>query len=266
MSRRNESRRAKQRRHQRQKRESRKEAVGPDPRLITVEVTAIGGVPVKEPTFIYPVDRLRLPNKKVLAFHAPSIPAFYLLTAKELRDSGEQERQKVMATLKSSLARDEFNDLDVADDSLAMDALGKLASAVVLSAAAIEAYANEAIDRLDSTATVNVKRRGADKEVAQPEMVREFRLEEKLDLVAPLASGQPSIKGTRPWETFRKLNELRGEVVHVKARGRTDDPDVPSVLGRLLTGEGSRCIEDAASVIVACDPAWLPKATQKALG
>jgi hypothetical protein len=61
------------------------------------------------------------------------------------------------------------------------------------------------------------------------------------------------------------MNELRGEVVHVKARGRTDDPDVASVLGRLLLGEGSSCIEDAAAVIVAYEPDWLPEPTRKEL-
>jgi hypothetical protein len=226
----------------------------------------MGGVPVAEPTFVYPVDRLRLDDGNVLALHAPSIPAFYLITAQELRDQGERERKKVMATIRPSPALDDWSDMDVSNDSLAMDALGKLASAAILSTAAIEAYANEAIDRLDPAATVTIERRGEQVEVAQPELVRRLGLDEKLDLVAPLVSGQASIKGTRPWELFKRLNELRGEVVHVKARGRTDDPDIPSALGRLLLGEGSKCVEDAATVINACDPGWLPEAARRALG
>jgi hypothetical protein len=31
-------------------------------------------------------------------------------------------------------------------------------------------------------------------------------------------------KGRKPWEAFIPLNELRGEVVHDRARGKTDDP------------------------------------------
>jgi hypothetical protein len=270
---RNESKRAKRLRHQRQRLQQRRAedprpevAADPDPRLLTVEVTAIGGVPVAEPTFIYPVDRLRLGDEKVLAFHAPSVPAFYLMTAKDLRDQGEAERTKVMNTIRPAAERNDWADMDVSDDSLAMDALGKLASAVILSMAAVEAYANEAIDRLDAEATVTIQRNGDQVEVAKPELVRRLRLDEKLDLVAPIVSGGASIKGTQPWELFKKLNELRGEVVHVKARGRTDDPDVPSALGRLMLGEGSNCVEDAAAVITAADRGWLPEAARRALG
>ncbi len=271
MGRKNQSKREKRQRQQRRRTELRgaeitPAAAGPDPRLWTREVTAMDGVPVTEPTFVHPVDRLRMDDGKVLAFHATSVPAFYLLTARGLRDQGEQERQTVMATIKPSPLPDDHSDLDISDDSLAMDALGKLASAVILSAAAIEAYANEAIDRLDPAATVTIKRRNKQSEVPQADLVRRLRLDEKLDLVAPLVSGQASIKGTRPWELFKKLNELRGDVVHVKARGRTNDPDIPSVLGRLLLGEGSHCIEDAVTIINAVDPACLPVAAREALG
>jgi hypothetical protein len=65
---------------------------------------------------------------------------------------------------------------------------------------------------------------------------------------------------------FRRLTELRGEVVHVKANRRTTDLDSTSVFGRLLRGDATRCVEDAASVIDACEPGWLPDALTKALG
>jgi hypothetical protein len=74
-------------------------------------------------------------------------------------------------------------------------------------------------------------------------MVRRLSLEEKLDLVVPKVAGA-SIKGREPWPGFKRLNELRGEVVHYKPRGKTDDPDIESALGRLLTGEGLSCVED----------------------
>src|SRR5690242_13807468 len=97
-------------------------------------------------------------------------------------------------------------------------------------------------------------------------MVRRLSLDEKPDQVAPIASGRASIKRTKAWEQFKSLNELRGEVVHVKARGRTDDPDIPSALGRLIVGEGATCIEDAAAMIQACEPNWLPVSSRRALG
>lgn len=223
-------------------------------------------MPIGEPGFIALVDRLRLPDGNVLAFHAAAVPAFYLLTAEDLRDRGERERERVMARIRPSSEMNDWSDLDVTGDSLAMDALGKIASAVILSVCAVEAYANEAIDRVDPAATVTIERRGESTEVAQPDMVRRLRLDEKLDLVAPIVSGRPSIKGTRPWELFKRLNELRGEIVHVKARGRTADPDIPSALGRLIVGEGATCIEDAAAAIDACEPGWLPQTSRQALG
>jgi hypothetical protein len=238
----------------------------PDPRLLTFQITEIDSVPVTEDTFGFPVDRMRLTDGRVLAWHVPLVPAFYLMTAKALRDDGERERAQVMKTIIAAPERVEYADVNVKDDSLAMDALGKLGSAVILSAAAVEAYANEAIDRLDEKETVEVERRGAKQTVSQPEMVRRLSVEEKLDLVLPKVTGKKSIKGRGPWPRFKKLNELRGEVVHVKPRGQTDDPDVPSILGRLLNGEGSTCVEDAVAIITAYEDTALPESTRKALG
>jgi hypothetical protein len=257
---------ARQRKRAAQKRPEVAERQFPDPRLLTVRITEIGGVPVEEDTFIFPVDRLRLPDGKVLAWHAPLVPAFYLVTAKALLDEGEAERKKVLDTIVPAPEREEWADVNVNDDSLAIDALGKIASAVILAAGAIEAYANEAIDRLPTSDSVEIERRREKQTVAQPEMVRRLSLEEKLDLVVPKVTGTTSIKGRKPWPRFKRLNELRGEVVHVKARGRTDNPDIPSALGRLMLGEGTTCVEDALAVISAYEPTWLPEASRNALG
>ena len=257
-------------RQQRVKRRHKKQAGSersfPDPRLFTVRVTEIDGVPVKEDTFIYPVDRMRLSDGRVLAWHSPSLPAFYLMTAKALVDEGERERKQVMSTIVAAPERVDYADANVKDDSLAMDALGKIGSAVILAAAAVEAHANEAIEQLDEKETVEIERRGEKVTVAQPEMIRRLSIEEKLDLVLPKTTGKKSIKDKEPWPRFKKLNELRGEVVHVKARGQTDDPDVPSILGRLLKGDGSSCVDDAVAIITAYDDTVLPESTQKALG
>lgn len=237
----------------------------PDPRLFAVPVEAVGGVPVAEATYIFPVDRLRLDDNRVLAFHLPNMPAFYLVTAKALRDNGERERQETLATVRPATERTEWADVNVADHSLAMDALGKLASAVVLAAAAVEAYANDAIERLDEAETVEVERRGEQVQIPQAEMVRKLRLEEKLDLAVPKATGRPSFKAREPWPRFRKLSRLRDEVVHLKPRGQTDDPDVETAMSRLFLGEGSTCVEDGAAVILACEPDALSDATKAAI-
>jgi hypothetical protein len=260
------NRKRRRREQQEQARSSRASLPFPDPRLWTTEVEKIGGTPVTEPTFIFPVDRLRLDDGRVLAFHQPTMPGFYLVTAKEVRDQGEREREKVLATIRDATEREDWADVNVSDDSLALDALGKLFSAVILSAAAVEAYANEAVDRLRDGETI-VRRRGKQsQEIAKEEAIRRLSLDEKLDLVLPRVTGVASIKGQKPWEGFVRLNELRGEVVHYKPRGKTDDPDIASALGRLLKGEASSCVEDAAAIILAYEPNALPQSTKQALG
>lgn len=257
-------RRKKKRRKQRERRTH--ERPFPDPRLLTFEVQAVGGAPVSEPTFIFPVDRLRLPDQRVLAFHAPTMPGFFLLTAKSLLDQGEAEREKVLATITVPPDRVDYADVNVSDDSVALDALGKIASAVVLAAAAVEVYANECVDRLNDGETVERRRNGQTQTISKDEMIRRLSLEEKLDLVVPKVAGVVSIKGREPWPRFKRLNELRGEVVHYKPRGQTDDPDVRSALGRLLMSEGASCVSDAAAVIVSYEPTVLPESTRRALG
>lgn len=243
-----------------------KERPFPDPRLWTTEVKEMSGKPVSEPTFIFPVDRLRLDDTRILAFHAPTMPGFYLVTAKSLRDAGERERQQVLAATRDATEREDWADINVSDDSLALDALGKLFSAVILSAAAVEVYANEAVDRLPEGAVIERRRGKETQQIQKDEAIRRLSLDEKLHLVLPIVSGVESIKGKAPWEAFVRLNDLRGEVVHYKPRGKTDDPDIASALGRLLKGEASTCVEDAASIIVAYEPNVLPEATKHVLG
>ena len=238
----------------------------PDPRLLTFPVKELDGKPVSEPTFAFPVDRLRLPDKRVLAFHQPTMPGFFLVTASQLLEEGERQRQEVMAAIRVPADRLDYADVNVSDDAAALDAIGNIAAAIILSAAAVEAYANECVDRLKDSVIVDVERGGAMQTVRKSEMVRRLSLEEKLDLVVPKAAGVASIKGKGPWEKFKRLNELRGEVVHYKPRGKTDDPDIKSALGRLLTGEGSNCVTDAAAVVTAYEPTVLPESTRQALG
>ena len=237
----------------------------PDPRLLTFPVKELDGKPVSEPTFVFPVDRLRLPDRRVLGLHQPTMPGFFLLTAKQLLDEGERQRQEVIAAIRVPADRLDYADVNVSDDAAALDAIGNIASAIILSAAAVEAYANECIDRLKDSVTVDVDRRGAMQTVPKSEMVRRLSVEEKLDLVVPKAAGVASIKGKAAWEKFKRLNELRGEVVHYKPRGKSDDPDIKSALGRLLVGEGSNCVADAAAVITSYEPTVLPESTRQAL-
>jgi hypothetical protein len=172
----------------------------------------------------------------------------------------------VLASVRDTSEREDWADVNVSDDSLARDALGTLFSAVIFSAGAVEAYANEAVDRLPDGTTIQRRRRKEIQEIPKDEAIRRLSLDEKLHLVLPIVTGVDSIKGRKPWEAFVRLSELRGEVVHYKARGKTDDPDIASALGRLLKGEASSCVEDAVEIILAYEPNALPESTKQALG
>jgi hypothetical protein len=83
-------------------------------------------------------------------------------------------------------------------------------------------------------------------------------LGEKLTRAAPLLNGRPSIKGTAAWQKYRQLVRIRNQLVHV-TREAVNDPLKPSAFGKLMLGEGSQAPEDAAAVIEALEPGWIPK-------
>lgn len=90
------------------------------------------------------------------------------------------------------------------------------------------------------------------------DMVRRLNLEEKLTRAVPLLPDGANIKGTRPWERYLHLKRLRDELVHVKERGYSPDPDEPTAYDRLLLGHGDDCVEDAVSVAAGARPTFLP--------
>jgi hypothetical protein len=174
------------------------------------------------------------------------VAPFYLLKAKELRDEAEPKRARTLTHIQRERGQ-KFRPLDY---SSSLDALEGLALAVILSVAAIEAHANDAIGRLDEAAMVETRVRVGGQTITvmrNKAAMDRFRLSEKLTRAVPLLTGLPSIKGTQAWQTFRQLNRLRNDLVHVRREAR-NDPDKPSPFGRLLLGDGSRSPEEAASV------------------
>ena len=216
-----------------------------------------------EPTFVVVVEPVRLDGGSVLHIQAPHVPPFYLLTAKSYRDKAEPLR---LRTITSTRAEPDGS-LRPHDAKAAFDAIEGLTIAVILSAAAIEAHANDMIRRLDDEATIEAERRGKPVIYDRSSMERGLSLEEKLTLVGPLLTGTVSIKGTTAWEAFRRVVPLRNDLLHVKSPAVAEnDPDNPSPYGRLLLGAGSTAPEDAARVIHAVEPGWIPKEVATQLG
>jgi hypothetical protein len=224
----------------------------PDPRLRWVEAKEFDGVPVSERTFLTVVEPTRLPDGSIVWFQSPMAPAFKLLTARSLLASGERKRQRALAT-----TRRRGEDAEISNTPKLLDALADLIAAVLLSFTAIESYANEAIDRLNDDATVMIRRRASEVLVGKADMARSLGIEEKLDLVVPKLTRRPSIKGSTPWERFKYLKRLRDDLVHLKERGYSTDPDKPSEFGRLLRGDAVSCVADTVAIFEALEPGWL---------
>jgi hypothetical protein len=140
--------------------------------------------------------------------------------------------------------------------------------AVIMASAAIEAHANDMIGRLPDDAMVEIPTRlgGKTVHVMRNKAAMDWLpISDKLARAAPLLHGSKSIKGTAAWQKYRRLFRLRNALVHPR-RVAVNDPLKPSAFGRLLLGEASSAPEDAAAVIEALEPGWIPARVRPELG
>lgn len=186
------------------------------------------------------------------------------MKAKTLRDSAEPKRLEALKKIK----REEDGTYRPTEPFSVLDAIEDLALSVVLAAAAIEAHANDMIGRLPDEATVEVPKRVGGETIS---VVRNktgmdmLPIGDKLHRAAPLLHGRDSIKGTAAWANYKKIFRLRNQLVHQR-REAVNDPLRPSAFGRLLLGELSRAPEEAAAVIDALEPEWIPVEVREELG
>lgn len=235
-----------------------------DRRSIVAEATGMDGVPLDEPHVMVVIEPIRLPSGHDLYFQSPFVIPFYLLKSKALRDAAEPRRLEALTSTK----REKDGTLRPLDPSGALDALEDLALAVIMSAAAIEAHANDMIGRLPDDAMVEIPTRLGGKTV--PVMRNKMAMDwlpvsDKLARVAPLIHGSASIKGTAAWQKYKRLFRLRNALIHPR-RTAINDPLKPSAFGRLLLGEASTAPEDSAAVIEALEPGWIPSRVRRELG
>jgi hypothetical protein len=234
-------------------------------RSVTVEVQVIDGIPVDEPHVAVIIEPIRLPSGQDLYFQTPFVVPFYLLKSKQLRDVAEPLRK---AALAETTPNHEDGTLRPNDPFGVIDALEDLALAVILAAAAIEAHANDMIGRLPDDAMVEIPERvgGVTMAVMRNKAAMDWMpIGDKLARAAPLLHGTTSIKGTVAWQHYKRLFRLRNALVHQR-RVAVNDPLKPSAFGKLLLGEGSSAPEDAAAVIEALEPGYIPKKIRPELG
>jgi hypothetical protein len=235
-----------------------------DPRLVATQVTGKveGPLDIKPGDWMIAMSPVQLPDGRVLAYHPPQPVAFNLVEAKRHRDRGARQRRAILGNLK---APDANGHSRPQDSAAVIDCLSDLVGAVLHAFAAIESLANHSIDQLDDDASVQVERQGETVTIQKADMVRRLSITEKLELAVPLLPDGRASKGTAAWGRFVHLKRLRDELVHVKERGYSTDPDKPSAFGQLLLGAADACVEEAVALVLAARPDFLPPHVRAAL-
>jgi hypothetical protein len=251
-----------------QRKASKKQSYGPDnppdPRLFATTLAEDWtspwtgnkyrkGSPVL-PNAVFPVDG------NLATFFVPQVVSFNLIEAsKRLRRAERLRRQALSQTMAIPGAPDRLTNVGAV-----LDCLSESTTAVLLSFAAIEGMANSSIDELQEDAEVIVNRRGIDVVTAKDNMVRRLSLAEKLDLVVPMLTARPSVKGSQGWQDFVLLRRLRDDLVHMRT-GPQSDPDRPTAYARIMAGEASDCVQRAANIVRSTRPEFLTEAVNKQL-
>ncbi len=224
----------------------------------------MGDVVFDEPHIVVVIEPIRLRSGDDIYFQSPFVVPFFLLKAKALRDTAEPLRVRALAETK----READGTLRPLDPFGALDALEDLVLSVIMAAAAIEAHANDMIGRLPDDAMVEIPTRigGTTVPVMRNKTAMDWLpIADKLARAAPLLHNAETIKGTAAWPKFKRLFRLRNALLHQR-RVAVNDPLKPSAFGRLLLGEASTAPEDAATVIEALEPGWIPVKVRPELG
>ena len=197
------------------------------------------------------IQPVRLTYGSLVYISAALAPSMHLQEALRLAEHGEVRRQAALA----SLEPDGTGYSRVRDKAAELDRISAIGASILLSFAAVEAYANELMVRLPDDATVPVERNDTVRNIAKRNAV-DIGIGEKVRFVVPRVTGN-QVWGTPAWDQFADLRRLRDEVTHLRDRGVSNDPDMPTVLGRIFRGDGANAPQEAAAVIEAAEPGWI---------
>lgn len=216
---------------------------------------------VKAGDWIVAMSPVALPDGPVLAYHPPQPVTFNLIEDKRHRDRGARQRRSIMGNLEV----DRNGQYRPLNSHAVIDCLSDLVGAVLHAFTAIESLANHSIDQLPDDASIEVERQGEPVSISKTDMVRRLNITEKLERAVPLLDDGNATKGTAAWERFVHLKRLRDDLVHVKQRGYSTDPDNPSAYGQLMLGADDDCVEEAVALVRAVRPIFLPDWVLEAL-
>jgi hypothetical protein len=171
---------------------------------------------------------LRLPNKKTLTIPLPNATALFLSSAAKSYSAAKALRDQ------AGFDRSLHKEVSFGTDAMVFDYLEHMLSATVLAFTAVEAFVNEVIP--DNYVYARQRRRQTILEATTKSDIERFvPLDEKLATVLPEAFKCPSPKGSRCWQQYQQLKDIRDRVVHMKTDDRkSSGPDVETVWKAIL--------------------------------
>lgn len=159
-----------------------------------------------------------LPNASALLLNA-SANAFF--AARLLREQSEIDK-----TL--------HTEISFKSDKEAFDYLERMIEAIVLAFTALEAFVNESVpnefiyarhDRSDIVLEA----------VSKAKIERHISIDEKLTSVLPEVLNCQSPKGSRCWQSYKQLKDVRDRIIHMKTEDRkSSGPDIETVWKAIL--------------------------------
>lgn len=203
-------------------------------------------------------------GKDTLSIPVPSPVAVYLSLARKARDSGNEFFARKFRTRCMSLPNGTAR-LPPDNESEFFDGLESLIACIVFSYTAIEAFANEAIP--DDFSFEREREDSRCKEVYSKEQIEQnLGLNVKLDQILPSIRSVSSPKGTKVWQDYIWLKELRDRLIHLKSTDwmRSDPQKADEYIwAQLLSEKVMQSPEFAVALInhycVSEKPRWIRK-------
>lgn len=225
-----------------------------------------GSIPAGTPVRL--MSTAKHSRHKYLSFVTPSASALCLNVAINAAALAEGIRPRLLLTHmtthegeRGSLVRDE----SIADLYYFFE---QSMIAVVMSFQAIEILANSIIGRR-ATEKITVRRKGGlVKQFTPKEAERELSTEEKVGQALPSILAVPSPRGTRVWQSFKKLKDARDSTVHLKSNDiyTRNQVDRESLFFYFLNRDARYYPNEAIKVIThffpKSRPRWLAHATE----
>jgi hypothetical protein len=167
--------------------------------------------PVGTPVELQQLVRL---SSGLVATPVPNAAALYLSLATKAASESQRLRVEIGTMLEPS-AGSAKQRIPNERDQIVFDYYEQILACVIFSYSSVEAFANEQLPNDYSYSRVRNDRRCS--EVYEKQQIERYiALDEKLHSILPELRKVRTPKGTKHWESFVKLTELRNSFVHLK--------------------------------------------------